>query len=485
MRTTISTSLLCLAFVLLAAPAPIRAQTIQPTWESVRQHYRTPEWFGQDKFGIFIHWGLYSVAAHHNEWYVAHMYAGGADTAWHIQHFGPLDQFGYKDFIPLWRAEKYNPDEWAELFQGSGARYVVPTAEHHDGFALWDSALTKWDAKDMGPGRDLIGDLAAAVRRRGLRFGLSNHRIEHYSFIRPGANLKTDLDDARYADFYWTANHSDALYQKFLDDWVARNFELIDKYQPDLLYFDNGVNARNLDPVKLKVAAYYYNRAAEWKKQVSLSTKSDAYLAGTIHDYERGRAPDIAPDPWQEDTSIAHNTWGYTAEIKYRNAAEMVRELVDCVSKNGNYLLNIAPRGDGSIPEEQKLRLLEMGEWLRMNGEAIYETRPWTRFGEGPTQEPVNGARGITNGMLRVYTPRDIRFTAKGKDIVYAILFAWPADDQAVIASFAAGKGAVESVTLLGDGTPLKFAQDGDGLKLKLPVIKPCDYAWVLKLKLK
>lgn len=455
-----------------------------PNWDSIKANYQSPAWFADAKFGIFMHWGLYSVAAHHNEWWVQHMYSGGADTQWQIAKFGPLDKFSYKDYIPLFRAEKWDPDAWAALFKKSGARYVMPTAEHHDGWANWASDLTLWNAKQMGPKRDLIGDLAKAVRAQGLHFGVSNHRIEHYGFIRPPANLATDLDDPALQDFYWTANHSPELYLKFLDTWVARNFELIDKYQPDLLYFDNGVNPRNLDPLKLRVAAYYFNRAAALGKQVAFNTKQDAYLSGSIHDYERGRAPDIRPDAWQEDTSIAHNTWCYTDAIIYRNAGELIRELVDCVSKNGNYLLNICPRGDGTIPDEQQLRLLQMGEWLEMNGEAIYSSRPWTHFGEGPTEEPVNGTRGITNGMLKTYTSRDLRFTTRG-DTLYAILFAWPVDDQVVIASLASGTnlaGKITRVSLLGSASQLTFTQDAEGLKLKLPVIKPGEHAHVLKI---
>jgi alpha-L-fucosidase len=463
-----------------------------PTWESLKANFQPPAWFADAKFGIFLHWGLFSVAAHHSEWWVRFMYAGGADTRWQIAHYGPLDGFGYKDFIPLFRAEKWNPAAWAALFQQAGARYVMLTAEHSDGWANWASDLTPWNAGAMGPKRDLVGDLAQACRAAGLRFGVSNHRMEHYDFIRPAAGLATDLNDPATQDFYWTANHSDALYLRFLDNWLARNFELIDKYQPDLLYFDNGVNGRRYDPLKLRVAAYYYNRAAGWGKQVALNTKRDAYLAGSLRDYERGRAPDLRPEPWQEDTSIAHNTWGYTDAILYRNAGEMVRELVDCVSKNGNYLLNLAPRADGTIPAEQELRLREIGEWLRINGEAIYGSRPWTRYGEGPTQEPANGERGITNGMLRVYTPRDLRFTIRG-DTLYAILFAWPADGQAVItslalsppnglASGAAIGGQVENVELLGSAAKLTFTRDADGLKVKLPAIIPCDYAYVLKI---
>ncbi|HVS54518.1 MAG TPA: alpha-L-fucosidase [Opitutaceae bacterium] len=474
-----------------AADAPqLPAGPIQPTWDSLRANYTVPEWFKDAKFGIFLHWGVYAVPAHGNEWYVQHMYS--SMRQWHTEHFGPVDKFGYKDFIPLFKAEKFDPDAWAALFKRAGAKYVVPVAEHHDGFAMWDSALTKWDAKDMGPHRDLVGDLAAATRKAGLHFGVSNHRVEHYSFI-PVPNVPSDLTDPALQDFYWTMNHSDALYEKFLADWVARNVELIDKYQPEMLYFDNGINSRALDPVKLKVTAYFYNRAKERGQQATMFSKGAgegaAYLAGAIHDLERGRMPDITPDSWQEDTSIAHNAWGYNDDpLQIRNASELIHELVDCVSKNGNYLLNLAPRADGTIPENQQVRLLEIGDWLGVNGEAIYGTRPWKIFGEGPTpQGNANGARGITDGMLKVYTAHDMRFTTKG-DTLYAILFAWPfGDEPAVITSLASGAngaGKVEKVEMLGVAKPLQFTQDEKGLTVKMPTppIKPCDFAYVLKI---
>ena len=473
-----------------AADPQLPPGPVQPTWDSLQANYHTPEWFKDGKFGIFLHWGLYAVPAHGNEWYVQHMYS--SMLQWHTEHFGPVDKFGYKDFIPRFKAEKFDPDAWITLFQRAGAKYVVPVAEHHDGFAMWDSALTKWDAKDMGPHRDLIGDLAAAARRHGMHFGVSNHRVEHYSFI-PTPNVPSDLTDPAYQDFYWTMNHSDALYQKFLEDWVARNVELIDKYQPEMLYFDNGINSRALDPIKLKVTAYFYNQAKARGQEVTMFSKGAgqgaAYLTGAVHDLERGRMPDISADYWQEDTSIAHNSWGYNDDpLQIRNASELIRELVDCVSKNGNYLLNLAPRADGTIPDNQQLRLLEIGDWLGVNGEAIYGTRPWTKYGEGPTSQGApNGARGLTDGMLKVYTAHDMRFTTKG-DTLYAILFAWPyGDEPAVITSLATEQnvqGKVEKVEMLGVAKPLTFTQDEKGLAVKMPVpaIKPCDFAYVLKI---
>jgi alpha-L-fucosidase len=463
----------------------------QPTWDSLRANWKTPEWFRDAKFGIFLHWGLYAVPAHGNEWYVSRMY----NLPWQVQTFGPTSKFGYKDFIPMFTCEKYDPDAWATLFKRAGAKYIMPTAEHHDGFALWDSALTTWDAKDMGPKRDLIGDLAIAARKAGLKFAVSSHRWEHYSFVNPGNDQAADTYDPKYNDFYWTLDRNDpARAEAFVADWIARQCELIDKYQVDLLYWDNGLNGRDADPAKLKVAAYYYNRAKQWGKDVGINTKQAAMLAGGIRDYERGRSPETRDDAWQEDTAMGHNSWGYTEDPKLilRNAGEMVRELADCVSKNGNYLLNISPKADGTIPLDQQVKLLEIGEWLDQNGEAIYGTRPWGKlWGEGPTdQGQPNGERGLTDGMLKTYTSKDIRFTTKG-DTLYAIVFAYPTaaeGNDIVITSLARNKniqGTVQKVTVLGPVQPRAgaFTMRDDGLHVPMPTYKPNDYAMVIKIE--
>jgi alpha-L-fucosidase len=449
------------------AAASVRAPDVpgpfRPDWDSIRAHYRVPRWFLDGKFGLFLHWGVYAVPGYHNEWYEKHMYATYAD--WHAEHFGPQDRFGYKDFIPRFTCEKFDPEAWAALFEESGARYVVPTAEHHDGFSLWDSALNRWNAARMGPRRDLIGELAASVRRRGLKFGVSNHSIEHYTFIQPRPGLKTDLDGPALDDFYWT-RHDDARLEEFLALWAAKNLELIDRYRPDMLWFDNGVNHRAYDPLKLKVAAYYYNRAAQWGQEVSLSTKDSAYLAGSILDFEKvQRGPkEILPGAWQVDDPIG-TTWGYTHDMRVTGPEPVIGKLVDLVSKGGNLLLNLSPRADGTIPEPQLATLREVGAWLRVNGEAIYGTHPWTRFGEG------GGRAGW-------------RFTVKG-DTLYAISLTWPGE-RASIASLAGGRspeGTIERVSLLGHPGALGFVREEDGLKVRLPDRPPCKYAVALKVE--
>jgi alpha-L-fucosidase len=459
-------------------PDKIPAGPYSPDWDSIKAHYKVPSWFNQAKFGLFMHWGLYSVPAHHNEWYKQYMY--GAGLTWHTQTFGPPEVFGYKDFIPRFTCEKFDPDAWATLFKKSGAQYVIPTAQHHDNFSLWDTQYNPYNAMQMGPKRDLIGDLAKALRAQGLKFGVSNHGIEAFQFVHLSnalaADLKSkgaDLYDPKWADFYLVADRSDAACEKFLVNWVQRNEELIDKYQPDILWFDNGVDIRYLDPLKLWVAAYYYNRAATWGKEVSLSTKKAAYAPsgnntetiGSIIDFEKigARSPSgIRTGSWQVDEPIG-STWGYTSDMKVSGPGAIIAKLADTVSKNGNLLLNLSPKADGTFPQEQQDTLLAIGQWLSVNGDAIYGSHNWTTFAE-------NNQKGT-----------NIRFTVKGENLYAIILGQWP-DGSIKIKSLASAQKNVTDVTLLGNNGPLSFTQNATGLTVQLPATAPCKYAYTLKI---
>ena len=379
----------------------------------------------------------------------------------------------------MFKAEKFDADDWAELFRKSGAKYICPTAEHHDGFAMYDSKLTKWNAKNMGPHKDIIGLLSVAVRKKGIKFGLSNHRMENWDFLYPTIKEKTDVLDPKYADFYgppqqppkrrkpgeapaqeMVVDPAAPQSQAFLEEWLARCQELVDKYKPDMVFFDNGVNPRTLDPIKLRFAAYYYNRAAEWGKQVTITTKSNAYLYGTVTDYERqGRAPkDLTDYYWQVDNPIA-DKFGYVEGMKIVSPGSIISILIDDVSRNGNLMLNISPKSDGTIPQEQRVVLLAIGKWLEVNGDAIYGTRAWTKASDG-----------------------DFRFTTKGKTL-YAIDKKWPVDNVAFIPTLASNAGKVKSVLMLGHQGTLQFSQNEEGLKVTFPSEKPCEFAYSLKIE--
>ena len=316
----------------------------------------------------------------------------------HVKTYGPQKEFGYKDFIPLFRAEKFDPAAWAELFQRAGARYVVPVAEHHDGFQMYQSKLSHWNAGEMGPKRDVVGQLKAAVEDRGMTLGVSSHRIEHWFFMGEGRKFDSDVpENAGRDDLYWPAmpipENTDSITgepgpsEEFLNDWLVRTCELIDNYHPRILYFDWWIQHVNAKPYLKKLAAYYYNRAAEWGIEVALNCKYDAFLFGTaVLDIERGQMADIKPYFWQTDTAVALNSWGYTEGNQFRPAGDIIQDLVDIVSKNGCLLLNVGPKSDGTISQEDTQILMEIGDWLAVNGEAIYDTHVWKTFGEGPTQ---------------------------------------------------------------------------------------------------
>ncbi len=458
------------------------AGPFEANWDSIKAHYKVPAWFAEARFGLFMHFGLYAVPAHGNEWYEKHLY-GGSVLAWHIEHFGDPSVFGYKDFIPKFTCAKFDADAWALLFKKSGARYVIPTAQHHDNFSMWDSQANPINAKNMGPKQDIIGELAAAVRKQGLKFGVSNHGIEAFEFVNPtpalAAELKAkgkDLYDPAWADWYHVADRSDAACQKFLTNWAERNVELVDKYQPDILWFDNGVDMRYLDPLKEWVAAYYYNRASEWGKEVSISTKKAAYAPsgtntqtiGSIIDFEKigARSPaGIRTGEWQVDQPIG-STWGYTTGMRVSEPGTIIGALVDTASKNGNLLLNLSPMADGTIPEEQQRTLLGVGEWLGTNGEAIYGTHNWVRFSDG---QPKGGA-GV-----------NVRFTVKGEVLYAIILGKWPGKDV-TIESLGSDVGKVAQVGLLGGADAFPFVQGAKGLTVKLPAEAPGKYAYVLKI---
>lgn len=466
----------------------------KPSWESLKQ-YTVPEWYRDSKFGIFIHWGIFSVPAFGNEWYSRNMYVQGTpEFEHHVATYGAHKHFGYKDFIPQLTGARFDANAWAELFRQAGARYVIPVAEHHDGFAMYDSSFSKWNAVQMGPHRDVIGELAAAVRAQGLVFGLSTHRLEHWWFMNGGMEYESDVRDPRYSDFYGPAmpassDHRDRNSQpppsaEYLDDWYARTLELVDKYQPQIIYFDWWIDQNVVAPYLQKFAAYYYNRAAEWRKGVVINYKHDAFPEGAaVLDVERGQLTDVRPLVWQTDTSVSTKSWGYIEGHQYRSVDALIDDLVDIVSKNGNFLLNIGPRPDGTIPEQEQNILLEIGKWLNVNGEAIYGTRPWKIFGEGPTPIPTGE---FTDAQREPFTNQDIRFTTKG-NILYAIVLAC-AQDSVTIHSLSSlseiSRAAILDITLLGGSQPLAWSQDEQGLTVRLPEEMACEHAFALRVRL-
>lgn len=455
-----------------------------PSWESL-EDYEIPRWYKDAKFGIFIHWGVYSVPAFGNEWYPRRMYVRD-DPAFehHRATWGNQAEFGYKDFIPMFTAEHFDPDAWLDLFQRAGARYIVPVAEHHDGFAMYDCGYSEWCAAKMGPKRDIIGELAAAAQRRGMTFGLSSHRAEHWWFFDAGMQFDCDVRTGKWHGLYGPAQPEGAQPDDaFLTDWLLRTCELVDKYRPRLLWFDWWIEQPAFEPYLQMFAAYYYNRAAEWGCGVAINYKNRAFPDEVaVLDIERGQLADIRPLLWQTDTSVSKNSWGYIEDHDYKNPGDIICDLVDIVSKNGVLLLNVGPRPDGVIPEPEQEILLEIGQWLEVNGEAIYGTRPWRVFGEGPT-EVASGM--FTDTKRAPFTSEDIRFTRKGNTL-YAIALGWPDNGELRIKTLAAGSvnapRSISRVELLGAEAPLRWSRDESGLTVHLPPSRPCEHAFVLRI---
>lgn len=448
-------------------------------WHSLNQ-FEVPKWFTQSKFGIFIHWGLYSVPAYRNEWYARNMYIEGyPEYTHHRKTYGDQATFGFQDFIPLFKAENFDSKQWLDLFKKAGAKYIVPVAEHHDGFQMYSSDLSKFNAKNMGPKKDVLKELQEAAASMGLHFGVSSHRAEHWWFFGNGRNFTSDV--SREADdrssLYWPAM-AEAEHQlldsqpepdeEFVTDWLLRTCELIKHCQPEIVYFDWWIQHQAFSSVLKKAAAYYYNMADKWEKEVAICYKHDALAFGSgIPEVERGLFKEAKPFYWQTDTAVARNSWCYTETLDYKESYEIICDLIEVVAKNGNLLLNIGPKKDGTIPEKDREILLDIGNWLEVNGEGIYDSKPWRVSGEGPTE--VREGQ-FQEGTLKNYTSQDIRYTTKGS---YVYGFVLGGTDHNSYLLTALGNTSdqnnltfhrhVQEVELLGEG-PVTFSQEDNGL---------------------
>ena len=460
----------------------IAAGPYKPEWGSL-MGARVPEWFTQRRLGIFSHWGIYSVPAKFHEWYSRNMYIqGGPEREHHVKTYG--ENFGYKDFIPLFTAENFDPAEWITLFKNAGAGYIFPVAEHHDGFQMYDSALSDWNAVKMGPKRDLIGALKAEAEKQGLVFCTSSHRAEHWWFMGHGKEYPSDVcEPMKKGDFYWPAmpepdNQSLTSQpyptEEYLNDWLARTAEIILKYQPKLLYFDWWIQHEAFKPYLKKLAAFYYNCGKRWGTGVMICYKHDAMMFGSgIVEVERGSFADAKPYPWQTDTAVAYNSWCYTDLLQYKSSNEIVCTLVDVVSKGGNLLLNVGPRADGTIPEGDRKILTDLAAWMAVNGEAVNGTKVWRRSQEGPTAS----SEGQFNEAAKDYTCHDFRFTVGG-GAVYAVCLKCPEDGCFTVKALADSPdqnvpefhGLVERVEVLGYPGEVFWTKNAQGLHVRADV---------------
>lgn len=471
----------------------------EPTWESL-QTYDYPDWFRDAKFGIWAHWGPQAVPEV-GDWYARHMYIQDhPQYQHHVRTYGHPSQFGFKDIVRQWKAEHFDPVRLLTLYKQCGAQYFVACAVHHDNFDCWNSTHHRWNSVQEGPHKDIVGLWAQATRQAGLRFGVTEHLERSYSWFNtnkgadvdgPWAGVPYDGADSTYADFYFeqhgdtSRNYPDDPPEAWQRHWQARIMDLIDQYDPDLLYTDGSVP---FGVVGLEMIAHLYNRNIERRdgRLEAVYTLKDAAMHTGNHgeyregigvlDVERGVVDGIRTNPWQTDTCVGG--WYYDTRRVYKTPGEIVHMLADIVSKNGNLLLNLPPRADGTLDAQEEWIIRQIGDWLAVNGEAIYGTRPWTQFGEGPTRL-ASGA--FAEREAREFTARDFRFTTKGNTL-YAISMGWPGDGDLLVTALAGV--LVTNVSLLGSDETLTWSQTNDGLRIQAPSTKPCDYAYAYKIEM-
>ncbi|MBP5746488.1 MAG: alpha-L-fucosidase [Lachnospiraceae bacterium] len=441
--------------------------------------YRVPEWYEKLRFGIFIHYGVFSVPAFANEWYPRLMYDPAFDAyEHHLKTYGKHTEFGYKDFIPMLKAQNFDADRWIRIFKDAGAQYVIPVAEHHDGFQMYETELSDYNAVDMGPHRNILLELKNACESKGIVFGASSHRIEHYFFQGVARKIESDINkEFKRGDLYWPSVCAEVDFEavegegapseEYMQDWLVRTCELIDRYRPLILYFDWWIQRTELKPYLKKLLAYYYNRADEWNCQVVVNYKHDAIPFGiAVPDIERGQLSSQKSYRWQSDTAMCFNSWCYTEQNRYKETEDILCDLIDIISKNGTMLLNIGPKEDGTFSDEETLILKKIGEWLRINHEAVFDAKPYKLFGEGPTAVEEGAFK---DGDVKGFTSKDFRFMAGGGCIY---IFAMRPDENGMynVRSFANKQGEfncrIDKVTCLA-GNRASFSHDENGLHIE------------------
>jgi alpha-L-fucosidase len=453
----------------------VAAGPYKADWESLQGHQAAPDWFRDAKIGIYFHWGVYAVPAYGNEWYAQrmHLKTGQSYYRHHVETYGEPNQFPYHNFIPMFWAEKFNAEEWADLFVQAGARFAGPVCEHHDGYSMWASKLTPWNAGDTGPKRDITGELEKAIRARGLKFVTTFHHERTRTWYPRVQGWPTTTSDPLLQLLYM--NIDEMLFDKIFQ---AKLGEVIDRYQPDLMWFDGQMQ---LIPERyhLQFLAYYFNQAQHWGRDVMVTTKKLQYPQEvSVLDFEKGRANTLTPYPWLNDDTISTGSWCYTTDLKIKPASQVLHDFIDAVSKNGHLLLNVSPKADGTIPQDQRDCLKAIGAWLRTNGEAIYGTRPWLEYGEGPN---VLKKSGSFAGSVD-YTARDVRYTqSRDGQTLYVITLGWP-QGRLRPTILQVDDPNVGQVQLVGHPGNLGFTLEGKRITIDVPAKPPCGYAYAFKL---
>lgn len=500
---------------------PIAAGKFEPTWDSLDQ-YQCPQWFAEAKFGIWAHWGP-QCEPEDGDWYARAMYQPGSKQfQYHLAHYGPQKDFGFKDVIHEWKAQNWDPDKLIKLYKSAGAQYFMALADHHDNFDNWDSKYQPWNSVNVGPHKDIIGGWAAAARKNGLRFGVSVHAAHAWMWYEPAQAYDGNLTAADGKGLWWDGLNPQDLYaqnhphsvgwnnpkaigsqwdwdngastpdQAYCDKFYNRTADLISKYHPDLIYFDD--TALPLWPVSdagLKLAADFYNSSIQWH-----GTNDDGVLFGKVltpeqrqcmvWDIERGHANEIEPQPWQSDTCIGG--WHYDRAIYNRNgyktAPTVIQMMTDVVSKNGCFLLSIPVRADGTIDDKEVKVVQGIADWMRVNRQCIFGTHPWRVFGEGPAMVgSAPRAQGFNEGKGRPYTAADVRFTQKG-NVIYAIVMGAPTNGVSIksLGQSSIPGEKIKSVKMLGSWRGVRWQETDGALEIAQPKNFPNDFANVFKV---
>ncbi|WP_338731589.1 alpha-L-fucosidase [Mangrovimonas cancribranchiae] len=460
-------------------------------WDSLAAYNEAPKWFKEGKFGIYAHWGVLSVPAYANDWYPRNMHIEGTNENKHqVKTYGDFSKFGYHDFVPMFNAKKFNPEAWADLFKKSGAKFAGIVAEHHDGWSNWDSDINPWNAMDKGPKRDIVGELGKAIHKNNMKFVTSFHKARNLQIFQNDSTKW--LDDTSYFPYNpkMPTSSEDSLLrimygnipkEQFYKNWLGELKEVINKYHPDLIYFDSKLD-KIPNQYKCEFAAYYINESLARGQEVVITHK-EGELPKTVslEDFEKGRANKIKDEYWLTDETVTKGSWSYVENLTYKTANDIIDVLVDIVSKNGALMLNVSPMANGTIPQEQQDILLEVGEWLNTNGEAIYASHPWQVFGEGPTKQEKSGM--FLDWLT--YTSGDVRYTQKD-GVIYAIVMGVPEQDNIILSAFSKEnlKESIASIAILGTNENIEFSLKEDGLHLKTPTQKVDDKAFVYKIEL-
>lgn len=450
-------------------------------WESL-SYYPVPQWYKEAKFGVFIHWGVFTVPEYFSEWYPRLMYYKGNPVYYHHKRkYGK--SFNYRDFIPMFKAEKFDADSIVKSVKQSGAKFVMPVAEHHDGIKLYDSDLSEWTTRNLPVQRDFIDEYKTACENNGIVFSTSSHRAEHFWFLNGGKTVgfNNETQDEKYRELYGECEnvhkrnnlftllkqeHGIEPTEEWLKDWLVSSCELIDKYQPSSLFFDWWVSYKAFRPYMKKFLAYYYNRSLEWGKEVCVYYKSDAIMYNcAIFDRERGQLENVSPYIWQGETSTAYNSWSYCTTNRFKTPEIIACNMLDVISKNGCFVLNIGPKADGSICDEEARILNELGRFTKINEEAIWGTQPYKVFGEGKKQKGGSFTEHFS------YTAKDYRFTCK-TNVVYAFALKPNGKSKFKIKTFGDTMDlfhcVIKKISVLGSDTDVSFKQNKKELTIKL-----------------